>query len=161
MPEILLTTRECSRGDLPDVCVVCGEPDAEFVSVRLKVALFSGPHSSVYRVLDSQLPVCAAHRNHFRRPTFIALGSVGCVVLLFLGVIGGSVALLPVLREKIFVFAGCGAVVCVLGLVAAITAFFLGTRGQVRATEIDRGVRLTNVAPAFVRAVKRHREEDE
>lgn len=158
MAEILLRFRECEEGDLPRVCAVCGEGDAEFVDTTLRSLIARGPDSATYRVVDSSLPLCDRHSNHFRRPLFIALGAVGCLAVVFIGVISSFVMLIGVLHDKIFVFAPIALVVCLGAMIGMVVAIVLANRGQVRARAInERGVIVVNVAAKFVKAVKEFR----
>ena len=161
MAEILLKYRECEERELPRVCIVCGKGRAEFVDTTLRVMVAGGPDSTTYRVVDSSLPVCGRHRSHFYRATFIALGAFGCLALVFMGIIGGTIALMPILMERIFFVAPVAIVLCVGALIGTVVVMVMASRGGVRARAInDRGVVMINVAPKFVKAVEKYRARE-
>jgi hypothetical protein len=62
MAEIFLTWREAGSGDLPEVCVSCGEPATDLASRRLCVSRH-GIFVIRTRSVTVRLPFCPEHRQ--------------------------------------------------------------------------------------------------
>lgn len=147
------------RDYLPDICVVCGQPDAQSRKVTLYyqpyfwLEFLSQSRLNVLRLQSTWLPLCPAHRKYFGSLNLYALTGLLGIGLILLVILGSVVTLAVV--GKYHGTIACGGFLAVLVTVVAVFT----TRGvvrlrQVRPTRIDDdGVHLVNVAPELVEAL--------
>jgi hypothetical protein len=170
MNSVHLTHREAER-NLPMVCMACGARAVERRSHTFRWSPFmfwGGPGGYGYLVdvaLNKfkaiNVPLCEADRNYFWKPLRGWLIIAGIFLLLFML----SFAWAPfviVLNWPAFI-PFVWAIGAFLFLIPASICFTIHVRNTyVRAGHIDeRGVTLVNVAPGFVRAMKRKRKAGE
>jgi hypothetical protein len=171
MATIRLVREEAEDGDLPPVCMCCGEP-----ATVLRAKNFSWHPDWVYLLLLLGLlpcliaalivtkrmriraPLCEEHKNHWLWRNWFAYG--GLTGIFFLGV--GVIALMLTWDDPQGQMSGLFGLLCFgllgLGLAWLLAAFVVQNLG-IRPIEItDRTITLRRVAPEFVDAVREERE---
>jgi hypothetical protein len=164
MPRVWLDDRLCKRGDLPDVCLKCGQPATDrvkktftWMSPWIYILLLFGAlgliiflilAATMRKTVKAQMPMCERHRNHWKaRLLLVLLGLVAVIGVIVLVV--ASLDSLPPgdVRDLL-----------PLTIVAAILAWLIGaivaSLTSIRAAEINdaRGLQLTGVCEEFIDA---------
>lgn len=176
MASIVLGRYEAEEGNLPDVCMSCGEPAMErkrrrFVShpfwIYFLLPLGWLPYVIVAAVLTVRVKCytffCDRHKNHWRVRSFIIWGSFLAIVVLILGSFF-AVALVGEKAGKSFFdnvmgFLCIGSLVLMFAWLISIPIVQLFAIHTSNVTE--RRVTLERVSPVFVDAVRKHREKQE
>jgi len=157
MASIVLALAEAKSGTLPALCTRCGGDDARFHTTRLE-------HLGSRITLN--LPLCRAHRNHFRwRAVCFGTGLVLGVILLCISLWELS----PAKEDEHFrgswqwlfsntgLFLILGSSIFLTSVIAVFVLWFFGV--HVRALD-QYNVTLAGVAPEFVEAVHAGRHSD-
>lgn len=173
MASIQLSRYEAEEGDLPEVCMCCGEPATErkrrrFVShplwVYLLLPLGYLPYILVAAILTKHIRCytlfCPRHKNHWLVRTLIVWGSFVLILALTLS----GIALVSSLNgtvsqstQSIFFGSLCiGSVVLVLCWFISIPLMQLTAIHPADATEHH--LMLNRISPEFVEAVREYRE---
>jgi hypothetical protein len=172
MASIQLSRREAEEGDLPDVCMCCGEPATErkrrrFVSHPLWVYLLLPmgylPYVLVAAILTEHIRCytlfCPRHKNHWSVRNLIVWGAFAAILALILGglvlvsSLSGSVSqstetlLFGSLCAGSFLLMLCWFISIPLSQVTAIHP----------ADATERHLTLKRVSPEFVEAVREYR----
>jgi hypothetical protein len=168
MPQIWLDDRLCERGDLPDICLKCGEPTTDrksktfgWIPPATYIALlFGGLGVIIFLILaavlrktvHAQVPMCERHRNHWLFRTLLIVGGlvVGIGLIILSVALGDSLP--PGDERGILMLVGIlGPIVgwIILAIVVSVTA--------IRALEIrpERGLKLGGVHQDFIDAYQR------
>jgi hypothetical protein len=173
MASIQLSRSEAEVGDLPDVCMCCGEPATErkrrlFISHPLWVYILLPwgyiPYVIVAAVLTQRVRCytlfCARHKNHWRIRSLIIWGAfVGLLVLLI-----GSLATLGALFEDLSPATQdrLGGVLCIGWPVLAfcwLCSIPLMQETAIHPADVtERKLTLKCISPAFAQAVREYRE---
>jgi hypothetical protein len=169
MASVRLGRYEAEDGDLPPVCMRCGEPAEEYRRKQFNwhpqwvyILLIAGLLVFVIvaviltKWMRIRAPLCPAHTNHWLWRTLVVLLSL--LLLVFLAI--ASIFLLSALerqpgRQHLFGFVCLGVVVlAVIWLIATIVIQMTA----IRPTEItDRDITLTGVSVEFVDAYRNRR----
>ena len=173
MASIRLSRREAEKGDLPDVCMRCGEPATErkrlrFTShpvwVYVLVPFGLLPYLIVAAILTERVRCytlfCDRHRKHWLVRTLIVWGAFVAVLV----VIAGSFIILASLegrlnksaQETLSGLLCFGSVLLILCWLISIPITQLTAIHPADVTETR--LTLKCVSPEFVDAVKEHRE---
>jgi Clp amino terminal domain, pathogenicity island component len=147
-----LGLNEAKEGDLPPVCLWCGDATNQFYNLSL---YYLG------RRIRFRFPLCESDKNHWRYQSFPLWGIIGVAILIAVGIGLVTVSLdLPPSNPLIFLLADYG-LLAVLGLICFcilwIAHAVLATR-SIRIRRLGRtSVTLTYVAPEFVEALRVYR----
>jgi hypothetical protein len=176
MATIWLKRRGWEDGEVPDVCAKCGEhaPDRvekTFSWVPSWVYLLILVHLLVMLVVvfvvrqrrRALVPLCDAHKNHWRWRNLLTLWSFVALVLGALVSLGVVLALADP-DELSDTLAAWAVIVLLFGFIAWVIAMAVVHSGAIRALEFSRrGIRLTNVSVKFRDAYEEvlDREEEE
>jgi hypothetical protein len=173
MASIQLSRDEAEEGDLPDVCMCCGEPATVRKRYRftahppwIYVLLPFGyvPYVIVAAVLTEHVRCytlfCPRHKNHWRRRTLIIWGAF----VAMLALIAGSFALVGALSDQLskatqnilFGSLCVGSVVLVLSWLISIPIIQVTAIHPANVSEC--WLTLKGVSPAFADAVDEYRE---
>lgn len=181
MARLRLNRFEVGRGQLPLVCMFCGEcPAAEkritfswyprWINVLVvpvfvpPLMVFLVPLAIALALLTKRMtvyvPICDQHRNHWRHRRLI----IRCGWLLLVAAAVG-LALLVLAYEKRFhlegAFAGTLCVEIILLPATWLVFTVVFQRGRLRPSEItDRTITLVGVHPAFIEALKQQDEDE-
>jgi hypothetical protein len=166
MPNVWLDERLCHHGDLPDICLKCGQPTSNRVKKTFNwnppwiwVTILAGllPYVIVAAVtrktITARLPMCDQHKGHWwKRILLVVAGLLGVIALIVLVVVvldemgpGNKGIAGPILGLMIpIAFLAW----VVMAIVAQVTA--------IRAAEIDdyRGLKLAGVCREFIDAYR-------
>ena len=176
MAKLSLARRELMSGELPLLCMKCGETVSKPMkktlvfwptSVRATVTvlfLFCGGLLGLiaYLMLQhkiirirSKLPMCDRHRKHWRTPYLVMFAGIMLGVILLLA----PAAFLDNQSADIVpIFFISGLVVMVIGiLIGAVMTSRMITIESVK----DEKVKLLNICPDFIAAVATHRKNDQ
>ena len=148
-----LSLLDAIRGDLPGVCIWCGDSTDRFYPV---------PLIRWWRVIYLRLPLCGSDKNHWRWRTWTVLASYLGLFLCLIGFLaakpmGGRPSATPAGLVALVTVYACG-----FGLL-----LFLGCVGDylillIRGVHIRRHgretVTLSHVAPEFIEAYRVHRQ---
>ncbi len=153
MATVSLSRQEASRGDLPAVCVVCGEPATEF---RSKTMIW---HLRSMRV---HLPLCRQHGSHWSIrawTTGLSFAGISVLTVATLAILRST----PIIAEQrldrlaLFIFT-----VCLIWLALLIGSFILDVILQqtaVRPQEIQESyIRLKGVHARFIDALEEYHD---
>jgi Clp amino terminal domain, pathogenicity island component len=152
--DCLLDLNEAWEGDLPPVCIWCGEATD---------ALYPVPFNYRWQRLLLQLPLCGSHKNHYRwriwaRKCF----NVG-VGLFFLGMLGGGLTTKQGksgtrVATPMFVAFTCICLFGILVVFGSLAARILLALSGIRISRLGPGVvTLKNVASEFIEAYRVYR----
>jgi ATP-dependent Clp protease ATP-binding subunit ClpC len=142
-----LRLRDAMQGDLPPVCVWCGDAASQFRAVSLY-------HWCKRFVL--RLPLCEVHKNDFRRRSLVLLASyVGFFLILTGGVVASACAEAgPPLSDIAFLAAAWAGGVGFLGLLGFFIYYLVLMALGIQIRWLGKGrVTLTRVAPEFAEAL--------
>ena len=154
-----LSLEEATKGDLPQVCVWCGEVANSVCAVRLYHQM---------RRANLHLPLCSADQNHWRRRDWAFYAFLAGVLLLASGVllIVCTVAVLSDDRERMVPIAAGDALfltsssMCFLGfviMVASLAAYVILTTRSIQIRHLGHEtITLTRMAPEFAEAYRVH-----
>jgi hypothetical protein len=171
MASITLSRYECSRGLLPEVCAVCGDPattrrDRNFswhpswvwilILVNLLVVLIVA--LLLTRRMSVRLPVCDQHEGYWRRRTLFYTVPTVFVLLVMAGAFAYMVSRPPGGNDSLVGWLCLGSIG--LLFVWVVVAAVVQANG-IRATEItDRTMTLAGLHEEFVAAVREDRARD-
>ena len=173
MASIQLSRYEAEEGDLPDACMCCGAAATErkrrrFVSHPLWVYLLLPWGYIVYAIVAAILTenircytlFCTRHKNYWLVRNLIVWGSLLVILLLLVGgfVLAGSLSghVSRSTEDVVFGSLCIGSVLLLLGWLVSIPISQVTAIHPANATEYD--LTLKRVSPAFVEAVRQHRE---
>lgn len=174
MASIQLGRYEAEEGDLPDVCMCCGAPATErkrrrFVSHPLWVYMLLPfgylPYVIVAALLTQDVRCytlfCPRHKNHWRFRTLIVWSAFAAIVVLIVGGVALAGALFAQLSEPtqnvLFGLLCIGSPLLAFCWLISIPIMQLT---EIHVTDVtERRLTLKRVSPAFVQAVRNHREE--
>jgi hypothetical protein len=169
MARVWLDDRLCERGDLPDVCMQCGNhttnrmrktfhwtPPWVLVTILAGLPIYVILAIVLRKTVRAEVPLCDAHKRHWLyRTLVILLGLLAAIVLtIVIAVIVGNLppgnSVRDVLPFSIFL-------VWIVWLVGAVVA----TRNAIRPLEIqdNRGIQLGGVCREFADAYREHEDE--
>lgn len=172
MASIQLSRYEAEEGDLPDVCMCCGEPATErkrrrFVShplwVYLLLPLGYLPYVVVAAILTENIRCytlfCPRHKNHWFVRNLIVWGAFAAILVLILGgvfLVGSLSGTVSRSTENILFGS-----LCVGSFVLMLCWFISIPLTQITAIHpadtTERHLTLKRVSPAFVEAVREYR----
>jgi hypothetical protein len=171
MAKVSIEKRLCRTGDLPDVCLKCGQPATNrvkktfswvppwvFVLILAGLVVWLIVDVIMRKRITAHLPLCDVHKGHWRnRMLLILLSLVGWLALL----IGVSVLLYSTLppNHPLHVL---GFLLGFVGVVAWLFLVAIATQTAIRAVEIhDRyGLKLTGICQDFIDAYDEEWERD-
>jgi hypothetical protein len=174
MASIQLSRYEAEEGDLPDVCMYCGEPATErkrrrFISHPLWVYLLLPWGYVLYAIVAAILTehircytlFCPRHKNYWLVRNLYVWGSLVLILILLIGgfILAGSLSsqVSPSTQDILFGSCCIGSVVLLLGWLISIPISQVTAIHPANATEYH--LTLKRVSPAFVEAVRLHRAE--
>jgi len=173
MAEIRLRLREAA-GDLPDVCMCCGQASTIVKSKNMSwcpswvgILILGGllPYLIVAMILTKrmtvQVPLCDQHKGHWFKRTMWTVGTF----FLFAAICGGALALGLVMtegapRRRDEVTGGVCVLSAILGVIW-IVILLIAQNTAIRPAEItDRDITLKGVSQEFVDAVENEQYDD-
>lgn len=172
MPKVRLSYRECKRGDLPEVCMFCGEPATarvkktfswhpQWVYILILVALLVALIVALVltKKMTVRVPTCERHEGYWRRRTFTLVGSFLAVAGIGIGAIAFLASQGPNPNDDMTGIL-CGGT-ALLAFVWLIVAAIYSSQG-VRPNEItDDFIRLGGVHEEFVGALEEDRRRND
>ena len=155
MAQVILVREKVEKGGIPAFCLRCGEPATEFKKKRIvwRVGLPSSPIIPVIgptvrgimfiwgllfnaEYVETSLPFCARHRNHFFHYSLLRITLWVLAIALFLSVMAEHSILLLVFGPAFVLF----------------LLFFLLSKPGIKVEEITGwSILLSGVSPVFVR----------
>jgi hypothetical protein len=167
MPKVWLDEDLCRTGDLPDVCLKCGQQTTNrvkktfaWMSPWIYVALLFGAigmlvflilAATLRKTIKAKVPMCDEHKRHWLIRVLLVLGSLVAVIGMIVLVVAALSSAPPGSAGRdlmpLLIIAPIVAWV-ILAIVVSVTA--------IRALEIraDRGLHLAGVSQEFVDAYK-------
>jgi len=145
MASVRLGRQQAETGDLPAVCMRCGQPTEMWIPRQ-----FSARKDYLERRMLVLVPACDRHRNRWRTRVRVNWGTLACLILIMGVLIASPVAF----QMPLWIFLGVGAVSWLI---------FNIIYGQllIRATEItDHTINLQGVSKEFIEALERKKTAD-
>lgn len=173
MASIQLSRHEAEEGDLPDVCMCCGAPATErkrrrFIShplwVYLLLPLGYIPYAIVAAILTEHIRCytlfCPRHKHHWLVRSLIVWGLLVAILALVITgfIIAGSLSGRVSSSTESLLFGS----VCIGSIVLMLCWFIsiplMQSTAIHPADATERHLALKRISPAFVEAVREHRE---
>lgn len=161
MAEVWIDKAGWKNGDLPDVCMECGAdapdrvrktltylPRWVWVTLLLGVIVLAIVIAVTREEFSARVPLCPAHKKHWRKREFQIYGAF-VLVLLLTSAVGVSARWALDLDGFFAVTLGT----LLLGFIGWLVAVAVIVAGTIRVTKVSKGsIRLTRVTPEFIDA---------